>query len=113
MNELEEKLNAVLSDPAELSRLSQMASQLMGSMGGDARSENAAAPEAPDGLAAMAAKALQGMKGVAGKPPLLEGVAPYISSDRRKRLERALRLASAAHWALPALREMGGTDDGL
>jgi len=110
MSELEERLNAVLSDPAELSRLTQMASRLMGGAGEKTPPEKEAAPSAGDGLASLAAGALQSLKGRGGKPPLLEGVAPYISAERQQRLERALRLASAARWALPALREMGGLD---
>ena len=44
MSELEERLNAVLSNPEEMSRIAAMAQKLMGEL----PSESAAAPSAPE-----------------------------------------------------------------
>ena len=103
MSELEERLRSVLSDPGELDRLSKMARQLMG--GGPAASsaaeENATAP--PAGAIKLLQELASGKK-----PPLLDAVGPYLDDERRERLSRALRLASAARTTLPALRELGG-----
>ena len=108
MSELEDRLNAVLSDPAELSRLTQMASQLMGGL--DVGAEGSSEPgESHEALPSILMRSLQSLRG-RGKKPLVEGVAPYISQERRSRLEKALRLAEIAHTALPALQEMGGWD---
>ena len=103
MSELEERLNAVLSNPGELDRLAKMARQLMQ---GDAP-EPAPRGESDPGPAAGAAKLLRELAG-GKKPPLLDAVGPYLAPERRERLGRALRLASAAKTALPALRELGG-----
>ena len=69
MNELEERLNAVLSDPGELSRLTKMAQQLLGG------EEETPAPEKepPAGLPAGLTAALGALKGK-GEPPLLQAV---------------------------------------
>ena len=48
MSELEERLNAVLSDPEEMSRIAAMAQKLMGEL----PSESAAAPSAPEAAGA-------------------------------------------------------------
>lgn len=102
MNELESRLNAVLSDPGALNRLAGMAQQLMA--GADRKEEPR---RESDPLGEAAARLLRGMKG-AGSAPLLDAVGPYLDEARRSRLERALRLASAARLAAPALREIGG-----
>ena len=105
MNELEERLNAVLSDPGELSRLTKMAQQLLGG------EEETPAPEKepPAGLPAGLTAALGALKGK-GEPPLLQAVGPYLDDPRRTRLARALRIASTARMAGTALQSMGGLD---
>ena len=111
MSELEDRLQAVLSDPAELDRLTQMASRLMGSLG-DPPPEKAEDPPEPDsgGLSpALLSKVMGVLKGK-GRAPLLDGVGPYLDEERRHRLERALRLASTARLAGSALEKLGGSD---
>ena len=91
MSELEERLGAVLSDPAQLRRLSEMASRLMG---GGSEPPKEAAPAAPDRDR--------------GKR-LLEALGPYLDEGRRDRLQRSLRLASTARIAAAALGKTGGS----
>ena len=90
MSELEDRLGAVLSDPAQLRRLSEMASRIMGGGGGEPSKE--AAPAAPDRNR--------------GKR-LLEALGPYLDEERRGRLQRALHLASTARIAAAALGKTG------
>lgn len=89
MSELEDRLGAVLSDPAQLRRLSEMASRIMGG-GGEPPKETA--PAAPDRNR--------------GKR-LLEALGPYLDEERRGRLQRALHLASTARIAAAALGKTG------
>ena len=111
MSELEERLNAVLSDPGEMERLTKMAQRLLGGAGEDGgQPEAAAAPAAePSGLGAALGQALGKLR-AGGRPPLLQAVGPYLDEGRRRRLERALRLASTARMAGTALEKMGGLD---
>jgi len=106
VNELEERLRSVLSDPGELGRLAAMAKQLMGGESGAPESPPPPPADSAGGLGA-AVKLMSRLSG-RGKAPLLDAVGPYLDEERRGRLERALRLASAAKAALPALRELGG-----
>ena len=57
MSELEEKLNTVLNDPAELERISRLAAELMGDGGGKAALVAALAPYLHDGRREKLAKA--------------------------------------------------------
>ena len=110
MSELEERLNAVLSDPEQMERIARMASKLMGSISPDGPGEAAAPPAspAPDAsLMGMVGRIMGGLGGN-GKKQLLQGISPYLAQTRRQRLERALRFAAAARLALAALSEMGG-----
>ena len=87
MSEIEDRLNAVLNDPAELERIANMARSIMG---------NIAPEEAPAGdMMNMAVKLAGLMKG-GDRDGLVKGLSPYLSEKRRKRLTRALSLASAA-----------------
>lgn len=108
MSELEDRLNAVLSDPAQLSRLSEMAARLMG--GSPDRGEDPP-PEAGADRPGPVSRLLKSSGRSRGKP-LLEALSPYLDEERRRRLERALRLASTARIAASALGQMGG-DHGL
>ena len=104
MDELSERLRAVLSSPEDMDRLARMAQQLMGQI--------APPPETQGGgnggdMLSLIRKVTEGMNG--GKQQLLAGMSPYLSPGRRSRLERALRLASAARLAGYALGETGGS----
>ena len=105
MSELEDRIGAVLSDPEQMGRLTRMAQQLMG--GG--------APEpSPEGQGPGKEKGPQrrSFKGSGRGKPLLEALGPYLDEERRRRLERALRLASTARIAASVLGKTGG-DDGI
>ena len=111
MGELEERLDAVLSDPEQMSRIAQMASRLMGSIAPEAGQEAPATPAAPGldpSMLAMIGRLGGKIKGNQGKEQLIRGLSPYLSAARRERLERALRMAAAATLAGAALEEMGG-----
>ena len=98
MSEFEDKLHAILSDPAEMERITRLAGQLMG--GGE---------EAPDGATRQGSgKLLRGAEGGGSKAALLNALAPYLQPERRARLQRALRLAGVLRIAGAALREEGG-----
>ena len=101
MSEFEDKLHAILSDPAELERIGRLASELMG--GGPA-GEEGGPPADPTGPL----RRLSGLLGGAGdgdKRALLEALGPYLRPERRARLGRALRLAGMLRLAGAALAE--------
>ena len=115
MSELEDRINAVLSDPQQLQQLTEMASRLMGglSSGGEASTPaEASSPAATNplgntGLPAMLTQVMQNMK-PGKKSPLLDAMAPYLNDQRRAKLERSLHIASAARLAGNAFKNMGG-----
>lgn len=109
MSELEERLNALLASPEDMNRLAAMASQLMGQIAPEGGGEKPSAPS-PGGGAVQ--EILKNLGGTGSRTELLRGMRPYLSKARAQRLERALRIASAAKLATAALGQMGG-DDGL
>lgn len=104
MSELEEKLNAVLNDPAELERVSRLAAELMGD--GGAPETEAAGGGLGEKLGGLLGS-LGGKGGGGGKAALVAALAPYLHDGRREKLAKAARLAQAAHLAGAMLREEG------
>ena len=123
MDELEQTLQRVLSDPEEMAKISRLAAQLMG--GGP--EETAKDDSAPEKTGPGPAELLKGVfsaapgtgggngggKGDVNKTALLNALAPYLREDRRKKLQKAMRLARAARVAGVVLNEFGGEGDGL
>ena len=108
MDEFEAALNRVLSDPAEMEKISRLASRLMGGEGADTEPDTDTEPN--PGLAGR----LKGMFGADDeKAALVRALSPYLGEERRKKLKKALRLAKAAHIAGVAMREFGGEGGGL
>ena len=100
MSEFEDRLNRILSDPEEMEKISRLAAQLMGG----AEESGATQPNPMPDLSR-----LLGLPGQTGsKAALLNALAPYLQPERRKKLEKALRLAQAARIAGIALDSFGG-----
>ena len=110
MSEFEDKLHAILSDPAEMERISRLASELMGG-GTDGP---AAADESGDGTLLHRLGALLGGAGGGDKEALVRALAPYLRprggwSGWRMR-ERRTRRLHRLHPAMPQGRRRGKED---
>lgn len=113
MSEMEEKLNAILSNPEMMQQIMSLAQ----SFGQKDTSQEAAAPvKAPDspippGLDLSALQKLSGIAGPSGIDPeqkeLLHALTPYLSRDRVSKLERAMRAARIARQASAFLNSGG------
>lgn len=110
MSELEDRLNALLQSPEDMNRLAAMASQLMGQIAPEGGAEEKTAAPFFGGGAVQ--EIVKNLGGNGSRGELLKGMTPYLSPARARRLERALRVASAAKIATAALGQMGG-DDGI
>jgi len=114
VNELEEKIGRLLSDPEEMEKLAQMASRLMGgAMPGAA--EPAPGPgtarETPAGDPALAdtVTRLMGLlRSGQDRPSLVTALGPYLAEGRRRRLEKALRVGQMAKLAGVVFADTGG-----
>ena len=107
MNDFEETLHSILSNPEEMERISRMAAQLMGGAAdGDA---NTAPPS--DGDEGALLRRLSGLLGgseAQDKAALLRALSPWLHPERLARLRRALRIAGVLRAAGAALGEEGG-----
>ena len=110
MDELEEKLNAVLNNPSELEKISKIASAIMGGSG-DKPEEP---PQEPDIDMGMLKHMLSGLRGNGGKKSesrdLLEAMKPFLAEKRRRKIDKAMKLARLASLAEIAVGGFGGED---
>lgn len=110
MDELEEKINAVLNNPSEMEKISKIASAIMGG-GGDAPPEP---PPESDVDVGMLKKMLGSLRGEGGRQSesrdLLEAMKPFLAEKRRRKIDKAMKLARLASIAEIAVGGIGGDD---
>ena len=100
MEGFEEMLGKILSDPAEMGKIADLASSLMSGEkdGADSRGT----PE----LSSILGK----LGGGGDKAALVEALGPYLKPERKKKLEKALRISRLAGMAEIAMQTMGDGD---
>ena len=123
MAELEDKLNALLSDPAQMAQVMQLAQQLSGSMGSTATppppqsQQQATPPPVNLGGMDMASMArflplLQELNSSNSQvTQLLYALRPFLKPEKQEKIQRAAKLARLIHVGKRALTEMGGLGD--
>ncbi len=129
MSELEDKLNKILSSPADMEKIMGIARSLSGSLGSQAHTEGTAeGPKAAPDLSAITSslkdidpKIFRLMTRLVGeyssgkndKAELLNAIKPYLKEDRRIKVDRAAEIAKLAKLAKVALAEFTGGDKGV
>ena len=123
MDDVNEKLNALLSDPGSMAQIMQLAQQLSGSMGGDTAQTVAAAspaaspappPPAPLGgldpqTIARYLPLLQELtRDTSQTTQLLYALRPFLKDGKQNKVERAARLARLITIGKRFLSEGGG-----
>ena len=125
MAELDEKLNALLSDPNSMAQIMQMAQQLSATMGGGSASPSpptaAAPPAAPPTQTAPSLPGGIDPQVVARFLPLLQeysrsssqtmqllyALRPFLKESKQDKVERAARLARLIHLGKKFLMDWG------
>lgn len=125
MAELDEKLNALLSDPNSMAQIMQMAQQLSATMGGGSASPSpptaAAPPAAPTTQTAPSLPSGIDPQVVARFLPLLQeysrsssqtmqllyALRPFLKESKQDKVERAARLARLIHLGKKFLMDWG------
>ena len=124
MAELDEKLNALLSDPASMSQIMQLAQQLSGSMGGgpdSAAQQPPVQPPAPPPAPPVSAPVGLDPQVVARFLPLLQeysrsnsqtmqllyALRPFLKESKQDKVDRAARLARLIHLGTRFLIDWG------
>lgn len=111
MDELEEKLGSILSNPQMMQQIMSLAQ----SLGGSSEPPPAKEPEPQmPALPNIDIGMLQKLSGLAGQSgidreqqALLKALGPYLSRDRVSKLERAMRAAKMARMASAFLNQGG------
>ena len=104
MDGLEDKLNSILSDPDAMGRIAEMAKSLMGREPDGAPAE----PEPDPTLLKRAAALIRRDALRPDESAVLAALRPFLSLERQRRLDRALRIARLA-----ALASVAGEFVGL
>ena len=116
MSELDEKLNALLSDPSKMAQVMQLAQQLSGNMGAPSAPPPTPAPSAPtlpDGLDMAAVMRFLPLLQDLNHPnqqaeQLLNSLRPFLNAEKQENIPKAIRLARLIRIGKKALTEMGG-----
>ena len=120
MSELDEKLNALLSDPGSMAQIMQLAQQLSGSMGGDtaqhAAASAAASPPPPAPLGGIDPQTIarylpllqELTRDTSQTTQLLYALRPFLKDGKQDKVERAARLARLITIGKRFLTEGGG-----
>ena len=103
MGELEDMPGKILGDPAEMEKIAGMASQLFG--GG----EEKGTPSGPD-MGGMLEKLMRSSSGGGEKAALVAALGPYLKPERRRKLEKALKISRLAGIAEIAMSGLGEGD---
>lgn len=110
MDEIGERIEQVLNDPAQLERLSGLARSLLGGGGGTPPPEAAVPGLDPALLARLGRLMTEDAGAERSREALLQALEPWLAPARRERLTRALRLARLSRLARRAFGE--GEGDG-
>ena len=114
MSELDEKLNALLSDPGKMAQVMQLAQQLSGGMGTvPSPPMPTATPPLPDGLDMETMMRFLPLLQELSHPnqqteQLLNALRPFLKTEKQDNIPKAIRLARLIHIGKKALTEMGG-----
>ena len=109
MNELEDKLNALLNDPEQMERFSDFAKSVMG---GISAPEKNSEPGLDTGMIKRLGALLSGSgEKTSRDKKLLDAMRPYLSEKRRYKMDKAMKIARLAAVAELAAGEFGGDDD--
>ncbi len=111
MDGLEDKLNAILSDPDAMGRIADMAKSLFSGEGGD-KEPSKPEPESDQALIKRVAGLLRGNALRPNEMALLTALRPFLSEERCERLDRAIKLARLASIARIAGEISGLGGDG-
>lgn len=117
MGELEDRVNSILSDPAQMEKLAAMAKRLMGGTADSMKEQKSGEPSAagPGSLPDIENKAetLKHLSRIIkeadsdrnDKTALLKAMEPYLSEKRREKMDKAIKIARIARIARLAAGE--------
>lgn len=121
MSEFEDRINSILGDPAQMDKITKIAKSLMG--GETAEPEERSGVDNPlaalfgsDGEEMAALGRISRALGAQSeqdreKTALLEAMKPYLSEKRRRKMDKAMKIARLTRIARAAMGESGGDDD--
>ena len=124
MSELEDKLNKILSSPAEMEKIMGLARSFSGSLGGTPAADGTPPPVQPaldlGGITStlkdldpkifrlVTRLVMEYSTAKNDKAALLNAIKPYLKEDRREKIDKAAEIAKLARLAKVAMHEFAG-----
>lgn len=106
MSEFEDMLGKILSDPGEMEKIADLASQIMGGEAGGGQGKEKSGPD----IGKMLGKLMGGQSSGGDKAALVAALGPYLKPERRRKLEKALKISRLAGIAEIAMSGLGEAD---
>lgn len=121
MSELEDKINSLLSSPAEMEKIMGLAKSLSGSFGisettHSQEKDESSSPGMPFGdidpkIMKLITRLFSEYNSAANdKTALMNAVKPYLKEERRAAIDRAVQIARLTHIAKIAFNDFPGDD---
>lgn len=105
MENLENKLNQILSDPESMAQIMQVAQSLMGTQASTPAPDET--PGAQSEIPQVLTMLMQQASHIDRKEEaLLSAIQPYLRPDRREKMEKAMRLARLSRLAGFAMKNL-------
>lgn len=110
-------LESVLSDPAQMEKITHMAQSLMGGGSPSSDSENRSASdqgihsqqkESGGSILSLLGKTFGGNRPKSRSTQLLLAMRPYMRPEKQEKLDRAIKIAEIVHVAGVVMKEYGG-----
>jgi thioredoxin-like negative regulator of GroEL len=123
MSELEDKLNSLLNNPAEINKIAQMAKSLFDT-GQDEKDKDKGGETLLQSLSSLGeglnpkiigelGKIMSDRGGSESKRAILEAMKPYLNEKRRKKMEQAIQIAKLARLAEIVFAESAEDQNGV
>lgn len=107
--DLNSMIQSVLSDPAQMAKLTEMAQGFMGSAPAEQKPKAPAAFSGGEAnLLNALSKALGGSAGSSRSTALLMAMRPYMKPEKQEKLDRALKLTQMVSIAQMVMQQIGG-----
>ena len=106
MDDLSEKLSALLSDPEGMNRIKSMAESLIGGQTEKPREEESSGLDIDIGALTGILKKMKGAGGNDPKINLLQALRPNLSTEKQVRVDSAIKILKLLEIA-PILKDMG------
>ena len=114
MDDWNEKINSILSDPTQMEKIMEMAKSISGGETEHADNRSTASPDFDERIMKIASKLMSEWKSSElTQENLLLTLKPFLKQSRKEALDKAIRMTKMAKAARFAIQEFSGGEDSV